>query len=103
MATEHWNRAALERNLTDVAGTLAMEVVDVEEEIDRRLVPPEPNLPVALDCPSICARDEYARRERLEDVGHTRGREEDVQVDITRSARLLRAVRERDGAAERMR
>jgi hypothetical protein len=76
---------------------------NAEEQVDRRLLPPHPHLPVAFCLLEGEPRDRDALRQRGEHVLDAVRADEHVDVEIARSARFERAVAERDRAADRMR
>ena len=97
---EHGDLRALERNDPSVACGVAVDWRVVEEEVDRRLIPPEPDLAVALDLGFGSSGLLYARGESVERRLRIGGRDEQVDVDVPCPARLSRPEGERDGAAE---
>src|SRR5215212_1212121 len=98
--SEDRNLLALERDRPAVACGLVVQRDVVEEEVDRGLVPPQPDLALA--------RDRLGRARGLGDAGRERaqcplglaGGREDVYVHVACAARVERRVREGDRAAE---
>ena len=100
---EHRDRHAGEGHPVDVDLRGVVERMRGEEEVDRRVVPEEAHLPVATDASLVGRAVGDAVGQRGEDRVDLIGREEHVDVDVTRPARLLDVEREGERAAEGVR
>ena len=66
-------------------GDLGVEAVDVEEEVDRGVLPPDPGLPVALGGLDVGIGDCDAGGQRGEDLAGPVGAGEHVDVEVARA------------------
>ena len=84
-----------------VAGRVVERVV-AEEQVDRVAVPPQPDLPVALERVGGRVAGDAERPELLDHAGRVGHRHEHVEVDVDRGPGLG-VVRQRERATERVR
>src|SRR5918994_5507414 len=96
-AVDHGNLASDERYPTHVGLDVAVELVNGEEQIEGRVRPPHPNLPVAFGGLDLDPSHRDAFGQTREHIRRSGGPDEQVHVDVTRAARLFGAVGERDG------
>jgi len=75
----------------------------VEEEVHRRLIPPQASLAFTCDDLRDLGRLDDAAGQRAQAPGGRCGGNEDIEVDVARAAGVERPVGERQGAAEGVR
>jgi hypothetical protein len=80
-----------------------VELVNVEEEVDRRVLPPDPSLAVLLECSSVGIGYLHHVRHGSEHLSGPLRVDEDVDIQIACAARLFSAIGKRNRPSKRMR
>jgi hypothetical protein len=99
---QHSDLPSGERHVAAAAGRLRVQRRVVEEQVDRCVVPPQPDLSLPGDDVGGARRHRDARRQRRQHRPGLGGGDEGVHIDVPGTARVLRAVRQRDRSAEGM-
>jgi hypothetical protein len=79
-----------------------VEVVQIEEHVDRRVPPPDAYLTVGFGRFDVALVDLDIRREGAQHLSCIGGLREDIDIQVARAAWLAGAVGERDCTTERM-
>lgn len=101
--SEYGNRSAFEGYFDDTLSHLTKELVSIEEHIYRSVVPHQSHLPVVSSHYPIRGRDGDFARHRIEHRIGPIHADENVHIDVSRAARFLRAIGQRDRSTERVR
>ncbi len=100
VALEDRDRRFRERHFLDVAAGVTVEAVRREEQVDRRVVPEQPDLPVVRDRVEVGAGPRDIARKDLEDRAGASFVDEDIDVDVAGAAWFGDVVRERERTPE---